>query len=104
MLIVNADDLGGFPAATDAIARCFDAGAITSATLMVGKDDSRRAAEMAVAGDWPVGLHLNLREPLPDGDGAGPSGNRAADAGIWRRAGDDGSDQSGTRAVSAAGR
>ena len=67
MLIVNADDLGGFKGATDAIARCFDAGAISSATMMVGLSDSRRAGEMARARHWPVGLHLNLTQPFDEG-------------------------------------
>ena len=67
MLIVNADDLGGFVGATDAIARCFDAGAISSGTMMVGMSDSRRAGEMAEAKHWPVGLHLNLTQPFDEG-------------------------------------
>jgi predicted glycoside hydrolase/deacetylase ChbG (UPF0249 family) len=67
VLIVNADDLGGFVGATDAIARCFDAGAISSSTMMVGMNDSPRAGEMAKAKHWPVGLHLNLTQPFDEG-------------------------------------
>lgn len=63
LLIVNADDWGGFRAGTDAIERCFAAGAITSATAMVFMDDSRRAAEIALAGERPTGLHLNVTQP-----------------------------------------
>ena len=68
LLIVNADDWGGFRAGTDAIQRCFHEGAITSATAMVGMADSERAAEIAGDIGLPTGLHLNLTQPV---DGAG---------------------------------
>lgn len=64
LLIVNADDWGGHPGATDAIARCFEAGAITSATAMVWMSDSERAADLARERSWPLGLHLNLTQPF----------------------------------------
>lgn len=64
MLIVNADDWGGSAAVTAAIDDCFAAGAITSATALVFMEDSERAAELAVGRGYPVGLHLNLTQPL----------------------------------------
>jgi predicted glycoside hydrolase/deacetylase ChbG (UPF0249 family) len=60
LLIVNADDWGAEPATTDAIARCFERGRVTSATGMVYMADSARAAELARAHGLPVGLHINL--------------------------------------------
>lgn len=64
LLIVNADDWGGFPEGTDAIDECFALGAISSTTAMVHMSDSRRAAELARERGWPVGLHLNLTQPF----------------------------------------
>jgi len=72
LLIVNADDWGGAAAITDAIERCFAAGAITSATTMVHMADSDRAAELAVARGRPIGLHLNLDQAF-DGPGVPPA-------------------------------
>ena len=68
LLIVNADDWGGFRAGTDAIERCFEAGAITSATAMMWMADSERAAELAVGVGRPIGLHLNLTQPFDGPD------------------------------------
>jgi chitin disaccharide deacetylase len=64
LLIVNADDWGGFRDGTDAIEACFQAGAISSSTAMVHMADSRRAAEMALERKRPIGLHLNLTQPF----------------------------------------
>jgi predicted glycoside hydrolase/deacetylase ChbG (UPF0249 family) len=66
VLIVNADDLGYNRPTTDAVAECFRAGRITSATAMVYMADSDRAAQMAREMDLPVGLHVNLSEPFDD--------------------------------------
>jgi predicted glycoside hydrolase/deacetylase ChbG (UPF0249 family) len=66
LLIVNADDLGYNEPTTDAIASCFRAGRITSATAMVYMRDSDRAAEVAREIGLPVGLHLNFTEPFDD--------------------------------------
>lgn len=74
LLIVNADDWGGEPHVTDAIERCFAAGAITSSTAMVHMADTARAAEIARAGSRPLGLHLNFTQAL-DGPGV-PAGVR----------------------------
>ncbi len=64
LLIVNADDWGGFRAGTDAIETCFAEGAISSSTAMVNMADSRRAAEIALDRGRPIGLHLNLTQPF----------------------------------------
>jgi chitin disaccharide deacetylase len=68
LLIVNADDWGGFREGTDAIDRCFRIGAVSSTTAMVHMSDSRRAAELALENAWPVGLHLNLTQPFDAAD------------------------------------
>lgn len=64
MLIINADDLGRSVAETDAAMKCFHAGRITSASLMVFMRDSERAARLAQAANLDVGLHLNFTEPF----------------------------------------
>ena len=64
LLIVNADDLGAEVETTDAIVRCLEARAVTSATAMVFMPDSERAAEIACRRELPVGLHLNLTLPF----------------------------------------
>ncbi len=66
MLIVNADDFGGNPLASDRILECFAAGRITSTSAMVHMSDSARAAEQASARGLPVGLHLNLTQQFDD--------------------------------------
>lgn len=71
MLIVNADDWGGFKQGTDAIEACFAAGAISSSTAMVHMSDARRAAELALEHRRPIGLHLNLTQPF-DAPDVGP--------------------------------
>jgi predicted glycoside hydrolase/deacetylase ChbG (UPF0249 family) len=63
LLIVNADDWGGFREGTEAIESCFAIGAISSTTAMVHMADSQRAAELARARERPTGLHLNLTQP-----------------------------------------
>lgn len=67
LLIVNADDWGGFEDGTNAILRAFQAGAITSTTAMVYMADSERAAALAGEHGLPTGLHLNLTQPF-DGE------------------------------------
>jgi len=64
LLIVNADDWGLDVQTTDAIASCFAAGRVTSATAMVFMADSERAATLAQETGLSVGLHLNLSEPF----------------------------------------
>lgn len=64
MLIVNADDFGAAPSATDAILTAWCQGAITSASAMVWMPDSERAAGLAASAGLPLGLHLNLTLPF----------------------------------------
>lgn len=63
-MIVNADDWGRSAPETDAAFECFSRGRITSVTAMVFMADSERAAGIALQHSIPVGLHLNLTEPL----------------------------------------
>jgi predicted glycoside hydrolase/deacetylase ChbG (UPF0249 family) len=76
VLIVNADDWGGFRQGTDAIEACFATGAISSATGMVHMADARRAAELALERERPIGLHLNLTEPFDWPDAPPPARER----------------------------
>jgi chitin disaccharide deacetylase len=64
MLIINADDWGGWESATDAALACFQRGRITSVTAMVFMADSGRAAALAAKAGMDVGLHLNLDAPF----------------------------------------
>ncbi|HUC00748.1 MAG TPA: ChbG/HpnK family deacetylase [Solirubrobacterales bacterium] len=64
MLIVNADDWGLRAEVTGAIAACWSAGAITSASAMVAMADSERAFGLAAELGLPLGLHLNLTTPF----------------------------------------
>jgi predicted glycoside hydrolase/deacetylase ChbG (UPF0249 family) len=66
LLIVNADDFGGNPLATDRIVECFAMGAITSASAMMYMRDSLRAAELARSRELSLGLHLNLTQEFED--------------------------------------
>ncbi len=62
MLIINADDWGGWREATDAAAACFRGGRITSATAMMFMGDSCRAADLSKDIGIEIGLHLNLTQ------------------------------------------
>lgn len=65
-LIINADDLGYSPAVNRAIADLFQAGLVSSASLMVNQPFSE--AGVAVARRLPalsVGVHLNLSKGRP---------------------------------------
>jgi hypothetical protein len=83
LLIVNADDWGRDAATTDAVAECFAAGRVTSATAMVFMADSLRAAQLARAVGLPVGLHLNLSEGFTATDV--PEGVRRAQSSLLPR-------------------
>ena len=82
MIIINADDWGGWRRATDAAAECYESRSITSVTAMVFMEDSERAAELARRLGINVGLHLNLDHEL---NGAVPPGPLAAYHGQVRR-------------------
>ena len=62
MLIINADDWGGWNTATDAALACFAKGRITSVSAMVFMEDSERAAELAKEQRIDAGLHLNFNQ------------------------------------------
>jgi chitin disaccharide deacetylase len=64
VLIVNADDVGASPTATDPAIAAFEAGLISSCSAMVWMPDSLRAAELARERGLPIGLHLNLTLPF----------------------------------------
>ncbi len=64
ILIVNADDFGWYPEATDPTLEAFATKRITSATAMVHMADSDRGAELALEAKLPTGLHLNLTDPF----------------------------------------
>jgi len=64
MLVINADDWGGWRKATDAAHVCFCDGRIDSSTAMVFMDDSERGADIAKDCGIDIGLHLNLNKEL----------------------------------------
>jgi predicted glycoside hydrolase/deacetylase ChbG (UPF0249 family) len=63
-LIINADDWGMRPQATDRILDCLLRGAISSTSATVFMGDSERAADLAREHHVDAGLHLNLTEPF----------------------------------------
>src|SRR6476659_6135506 len=65
-LIVNADDFGQSDDTVDATVECFEAGAVTSATVMPGMPATERALEFARAHpELGFGVHLTLcADPL----------------------------------------
>lgn len=64
MIIINADDWGGWGSATDAALPYCKAGVITSVSAMVFMEDSWRAAGIAKEMGMDVGLHLNFNQRL----------------------------------------
>lgn len=66
MLIINADDWGRDPVATDTTLACFQAGSISSASAMVFLPDSERAAELAKQENLKIGLHINFTQEFSD--------------------------------------
>ena len=66
MLIVNADDFGVSPSASDPTILLFAQGALSSASAMVGMRDTARAASLARECGLPTGLHLNLTLPFAE--------------------------------------
>jgi predicted glycoside hydrolase/deacetylase ChbG (UPF0249 family) len=64
MLIINADDWGGWRSATDAALACLQLRRITSVTAMVFMADSERGARLAADTSLGVGLHLNFNQPF----------------------------------------
>lgn len=69
-LVVNADDFGMAPAVNDGIARAHRHGIVTSASLMVLRPAAPQAAFYARGlPGLSVGLHVDLGEWVPGGDG-----------------------------------
>lgn len=59
-LVVNVDDLGVTPDATDAAILCIEEGLATTASMIVGAPDFERAAALVRQKGIPVGVHLYL--------------------------------------------
>ncbi len=66
LLIINADDWGGWKSATNAAMACFRKRRITSVSAMVFMEDSERAAALAKDSGIDVGLHVNLSQTFSD--------------------------------------
>jgi predicted glycoside hydrolase/deacetylase ChbG (UPF0249 family) len=64
MLRINADDYGKSEAATNNTLCCFEKGLISSGSLMVFMQDSRRASELSISAGMDSGLHLNFSLPF----------------------------------------
>ena len=64
ILIINADDWGGWKSATDAALACHQQGRITSVSAMVFMEDAERGAALANETGVDAGLHVNLTEPF----------------------------------------
>lgn len=73
LLVLNADDFGSSPDTVRATIECFDAGALTSATIMAGMPATDEALAFArTRPDLSFGVHLTLtgkgrERPLCDG-------------------------------------
>ena len=76
MLIVNADDFGVSPSASDPTIQLYEQGALSSASAMVGMRDTARAASLARERELPTGLHLNLTLPFAAPTVPAPMGER----------------------------
>jgi len=60
-IIVNADDFGSSGDTTQAIIECFEAGLVTSASIMVGAPETERAIEFACSHpEYSYGAHLQF--------------------------------------------
>jgi predicted glycoside hydrolase/deacetylase ChbG (UPF0249 family) len=68
MLIITADDYGKNKFITDRILTCSNKKRITSASVMVFMEDSKRAAEIANFNNLEFGLHINLTTPFTSSD------------------------------------
>jgi len=66
ILIINADDFGLLPEVNQGIIECFEAGSITSTTLMVNTDGAQDAVHLARQHPaLGIGLHFNLTQGKP---------------------------------------
>ncbi len=65
-LIINADDFGFSEHTVEWTKRCFDAGVLSSATIMAGACAVKQATQFARANrQWSFGLHLVLSDEVP---------------------------------------
>ncbi|NLF74781.1 MAG: ChbG/HpnK family deacetylase [Chloroflexi bacterium] len=66
-LIVNADDFGRAPGVNRGILEAYEAGIVTSTTVMINYPDAAPGLEQALAKapDLGIGLHLNLTAGYP---------------------------------------
>jgi len=66
-LIVNADDFGRAPGVNRGILEAYEAGIVTSTTVMINFPDAAAGLEQALASapDLGIGLHLNLTSGRP---------------------------------------
>ena len=62
MLIINADDWGLYPFATDRILSCRENKWVASTSAMMFVADSERSAERRLNGGLEIGLHLNFTD------------------------------------------
>ncbi|CAG01318.1 unnamed protein product, partial [Tetraodon nigroviridis] len=65
MLVVTGDDFGYCPRRNRGIVECFQAGGITSVSLLVNASAAKEAADLANRHNIPIGLHANLSEGIP---------------------------------------
>lgn len=65
-LIINADDFGYSDHTVEWTIKCFDAGILSSATIMVGAEACKSAVDYAKKNpQWSFGLHLCLTDERP---------------------------------------
>jgi predicted glycoside hydrolase/deacetylase ChbG (UPF0249 family) len=65
-VIINADDFGYSEHTVHWTVQCFEAGVLSSATIMVGADAVEKAVSFAKANNqWSYGLHLVLSDERP---------------------------------------
>ncbi|XP_028269851.1 carbohydrate deacetylase isoform X2 [Parambassis ranga] len=64
-LVVTGDDFGYCPRRNQGIVDCFQAGGISSVSLLVNASAAKEAADLAKRHNIPIGLHANLSEGIP---------------------------------------
>ncbi len=65
-VIINADDFGYSAHTVDWTIKCFEAGVLSSATIMAGAEAAERAVQFAKQNpQWSFGLHLCLTDERP---------------------------------------
>lgn len=64
-IIINADDIGLTPGATQGIVKSMLHGVVTSASFMASMPDSENAATQIQANGLDVGVHLNITDGKP---------------------------------------